>query len=125
MLLPKKESELTVSYRNQMSVTVPEFQFRQSSADIGDAYNYGLAFTSGELDSALAALGGIRDDLLALAVAEKEAQLLAELDRKHDGLRYRIFGAMQRGEIDGFREFAGMQGKKAYREEISSEDPED
>ena len=78
MLLPKKESELTVSYRNQMSVTVPEFQFRQSSADIGDAYNYGLAFTSGELDSALAALGGIRDDLLALAVAEKEAQLLAE-----------------------------------------------
>ena len=56
---------------------------------------------------------------------EEMKQLLAELDRKHDGLRYRIFGAMQRGEIDGFREFAGMQGKKAYREEISSEDPED
>ena len=55
---------------------------------------------------------------------EEMKQLLAELDRKHDGLRYRIFGAMQRGEIDGFREFAGMQGKKAYREEISSEDPE-
>jgi hypothetical protein len=43
-------------------------------------------------------------------------QLLRELDRKHDGLRYRIFGAIQRGEIDGFKEIAGMQGKKAYRE---------
>ncbi|MBR7137176.1 MAG: tRNA 2-thiocytidine(32) synthetase TtcA, partial [Clostridia bacterium] len=56
---------------------------------------------------------------------EEMKQLLSKLDREHNGLRYRIFGAMQRGEIDGFREFAGMQGKKAYREEISSEDPED
>ena len=48
---------------------------------------------------------------------EEMKQLLRDLDRKHDGLRYRIFGAMQRGEIDGFKEIAGMQGKKAYREE--------
>jgi tRNA(Ile)-lysidine synthase TilS/MesJ len=47
---------------------------------------------------------------------EEMKQLLRELDRKHDGLRYRIFGAIQRGEIDGFKEIAGMQGKKAYRE---------
>ena len=47
---------------------------------------------------------------------EEMKKLLAELDRKHDGLRYRIFGAIQRGEIDGFKEIAGMQGKKAYRE---------
>ena len=47
---------------------------------------------------------------------EEMKQLLRDLDRKHDGLRYRIFGAMQRGEIDGFKEIAGMQGKKAYRE---------
>ena len=48
---------------------------------------------------------------------EEIKQLLATLDRKHDGLRYRIFGAMQRGEIDGFREFPGMQGVKAYKNE--------
>ena len=48
---------------------------------------------------------------------EEMKQLLAELDRKHDGLRYRIFGAMQRGEIDGFREISPMKGKKEYREE--------
>lgn len=37
---------------------------------------------------------------------EREAmkQLLSTLDREHKGLRYRIFGAMQRGEIDGFKE---------------------
>lgn len=30
-------------------------------------------------------------------------QLLATLERENKGLRYRIFGAMQRGEIDGFK----------------------
>ena len=48
---------------------------------------------------------------------EEMKQLLAKLDREHDGLRYRIFGAMQRGEIDGFKAFPGMQGIKAYGEE--------
>ena len=48
---------------------------------------------------------------------EEMKKLLAELGRKHDGLRYRIFGAMQRGEIDGFREISPMKGKKEYREE--------
>ena len=48
---------------------------------------------------------------------EEMKQLLAKLDREHDGLRYRIFGAMQRGEIDGFKAFPGMQGIKAYEEE--------
>jgi tRNA(Ile)-lysidine synthase TilS/MesJ len=33
---------------------------------------------------------------------EEMKQLLSSLDRKYPGLRYRIFGAMQRGEVDGF-----------------------
>ena len=47
---------------------------------------------------------------------EEIHQLIAELDRKHKGLRYRIFGAIQRGEIDGFREISKMQGIKSYEE---------
>lgn len=78
LLLPKKQSELTVTYRNQMSVTVPDFAFREASAGVEDCYNYGLAFTSGELDAALSLLGALREDLLALAQTEKEAGLLAE-----------------------------------------------
>ena len=52
---------------------------------------------------------------------EEMKQLLAKLDREHTGLRYRIFGAMQRGEIDGFKAVGGMQGIKAY-EELPTED---
>lgn len=56
---------------------------------------------------------------------EEMKKLLASLDRQHDGLRYRIFGAMQRGNIDGFRAVPGMQGVKAYKhpdETVSQED---
>lgn len=45
---------------------------------------------------------------------EEMKKLLAELDRKHNGLRYRIFGALQRGEIDGFRPTSRLKGIKAY-----------
>ena len=48
---------------------------------------------------------------------EEMKQLLHALEKKHDGLRYRIFGAIQRGEIDGFREISPMKGLKAYQEE--------
>ena len=34
---------------------------------------------------------------------EEMKQLLASLERSNKGLRYRIFGAIQRGEIDGFK----------------------
>jgi len=44
-------------------------------------------------------------------------QLLRTLDRENRGLRYRIFGAIQRAGIDGFAETPGMQGIKAYEEE--------
>ena len=53
---------------------------------------------------------------------EEMKRLLRELDRKHDGLRYRIFGAMQRGEIDGFRFFGEMDGIKSYRNTTENEE---
>ena len=75
LMLPRSEGELSVSYRNEMSVTVPDFSWQEHGSD---SYNYGLVFTSGELDSALFELGAIREDLLCLAQLEKETQLLAE-----------------------------------------------
>ena len=56
---------------------------------------------------------------------EEMKQLLRELDRKHDGLRYRIFGAMQRGEIDGFKLLSDMQGSKAYRDTDDDSDEDE
>lgn len=48
---------------------------------------------------------------------EEMKQLLAKLDRENKGLRYRIFGAIQRGEIDGFKPVPNMQGVKSYDNE--------
>ena len=59
LICPKKEGELSVEYKNIMSVTVPEFHLRVRSEGGSDSYNYGLAFTSGELDSSLRELNDI------------------------------------------------------------------
>ena len=48
---------------------------------------------------------------------EEMKQLLNRLERENKGLRYRIFGAIQRGEVDGFRVMGKMQGMKRYTEE--------
>lgn len=78
LICPKKEGTLRVEYRNMMSVNVPVFQLQVNAEGNSDHYNYGMAFTSGELDSALVALNGILEDLLRMAELEKTAQLLAE-----------------------------------------------
>ena len=42
---------------------------------------------------------------------EEMKQLLRTLEHKYKGLRYRLYGAICRGEIDGFHEVGGrMQG---------------
>ena len=46
---------------------------------------------------------------------ESMKQLLHSLERENKGLRYRIFGALQRGNIDGFKS-VGMTGLKDYEE---------
>lgn len=78
LICPKKEGELSVEYKNIMSVTVPEFHLRVRAEGGSDSYNYGLAFTSGELDASLRELNDILEDLIRLAELEKTAQLLAE-----------------------------------------------
>ncbi len=47
---------------------------------------------------------------------ESMKRLLASLEREHRGLRHRIFGAMQRGEIDGFH-----PGFRTHEEKTDSE----
>ena len=76
LLLPKTKAEIGVCFKNRMSVTVPSFDGEALRG--GDAANYGFAFTSGELDSAIDTFGGILPKMLRLAEREKEAMLLAE-----------------------------------------------
>lgn len=77
LMLPKKEGTLSVGYQNIMSVDVPVFGFNIKGEDSSDSYNYGYAFTSGELDSAVDLLGKTVFDLIALAETEKASQMLA------------------------------------------------
>ena len=78
LMLPKKQGKLDVRTRNVMSVTVPEFELEIIGKDAQDSYNYGLAFTSGELDASLAQMSAIMEDMVALAESEKTVQLLAQ-----------------------------------------------
>ena len=45
---------------------------------------------------------------------EEMKQLLHTLEVQNRGLKYRIFGALTRGEIDGFRDTGRMEGIKKY-----------
>ncbi len=78
MLAPKQEVTLDVGTRNIMSVDVPVFTYQSRSADEGDIYSYGFAFTSSDLDGAVKSLSDILPDLLRLAEVEKSCQLMAD-----------------------------------------------
>jgi V/A-type H+-transporting ATPase subunit D len=78
LLYPKQSVELTMTTKNIMSVNVPVYNFQTKTKSDSDIYPYGFAATSGELDTAVDALGGVFQKLLKLAQEEKAAQLMAE-----------------------------------------------
>ena len=78
LLFPRQSVELNMSYRNIMSVNVPQYSFKTKNDDPGEIFPYGFAQTSGELDDALEKLAKVFEDMLKLAQVEKTMQLLAE-----------------------------------------------
>jgi len=78
LLCPKQSVELDMTFKNIMSVNVPEYHFRTRSDNAGEIYPYGFAQTSGELDDAVDAMASVFQDMLKLAQIEKTSQLLAE-----------------------------------------------
>ncbi len=78
LLYPRQSVELTMQFRNIMSVNVPLYQFKTKNSDKSEIYPYGFAQTSGELDDALAELAVVFEDMLQLAQVEKTMQLLAD-----------------------------------------------
>ena len=78
LLYPKQSVVLTQTTQNIMSVNVPVYDFQTQTRLDSDIYPYGFAATSGELDTAVDALGKVFRKLLKLAEIEKSAQLMAE-----------------------------------------------
>lgn len=78
LLYPRQSVELGVTFKNIMSVNVPEYSFHTKNNDLSEIYPYGFAQTSGELDDALEQMAKVFEDMLELAQVEKTMQLLAE-----------------------------------------------
>jgi V/A-type H+-transporting ATPase subunit D len=77
IMYPKARVEVEVTTKNLMSVHVPKFSEPPDAGD-ADAYPYGFATTSAELDTSIAALSEALPHLLRLAELEKAVYLLAE-----------------------------------------------
>ena len=77
-MYPRQSVELGVTFKNIMSVNVPEYSFHTKNNDPSEIYPYGFAQTSGELDDALEQMAKVFEDMLELAQVEKTMQLLAE-----------------------------------------------
>ncbi|MEG2175513.1 MAG: V-type ATP synthase subunit D [Oscillibacter sp.] len=78
LVYPKQSVDLTMTFQNVMSVNVPVYDFQTKTKSDSDIYPYGFAATSGELDTAVDALGRVFRKMLKLAQIEKAAQLMAE-----------------------------------------------
>ena len=76
-MAPKQRVSIGVSYRNIMSVNVPEYTFETRTNDAADMFSYGFAFTSADLDDAVEQLSGVFEQMLKLAQTEKSCQLMA------------------------------------------------
>jgi len=77
LMMPKQAMELEIAEKNVMSVLIPVYQARFKTADENDIYSYGYAFTSGDLDDAVASLSDVLPKLIRLAEVEKSCQLMA------------------------------------------------
>lgn len=77
LLAAKQSLSVKVGRKNVMSVNIPVFEAEARTADKNDMYSYGLAFTSGDLDSAVNELSGILPRMLRLAEVEQGCRLMA------------------------------------------------
>ncbi len=77
LLYPARQAVVRASRRNILSVRVPAFTVDEGS--MGEAVlPYGMAETSAQLDNAIATMGQVLPNLIALAEKEKTASLLAD-----------------------------------------------
>ena len=99
LMVPMQSVQLDMTFRNIMSVDVPEYHFTTKEDQDGSAYPYGFASTSGSLDDAVDALNSVFQDMLQLAQIEKTSQLLAQeiekTRRRVNALEYVVIPDMQ------------------------------
>lgn len=82
LMIPKQSVDLNISSKNVMGVDIPVYGIQQKMRNKGDAFSYGYAFTSGDLDYSISILSDILPALLKLAEKEKAVKMMAsEIER--------------------------------------------
>ena len=98
LMAPARQVELSLGIRNIMSVNVPSIAIKQITTPEGGA-PYGFAFTSGDLDGAIATLSELLPELVKLAETEKACSMLAnEIEktrRRVNALEYVLIPQME------------------------------
>ena len=84
---PKQSVSLDMHLKNIMSVNVPEYTFHTKNDDPAEIYPYGFAQTSGELDDALETLSEVFQDMLELALVERNHSSFCPRKSKKPGAR--------------------------------------
>jgi V/A-type H+-transporting ATPase subunit D len=77
LMLPVSTGELLVKYRSLMNINVPTYRYERQNSE-NETVNYGFAFTSSELDTAIKGMNGIAVKMIELAEKEKTVQMLAD-----------------------------------------------
>ena len=99
LLYTKQKLEISVSYKNTMSVKTPIYSFRGVNKEHDAMFPYGFAQTSGELDDALEKMYSVFEAMLELAQVEKTMQLLAadieKTRRRVNALEYNMIPQLQ------------------------------
>ncbi|MDL2225663.1 V-type ATP synthase subunit D [Eubacteriales bacterium OttesenSCG-928-M02] len=98
LLYPAKQVELKLGRQNIMSVDVPKIEVA-SITEAEGGIPYGFAFTSAEMDGAIATLAEVLPELIALAEKEKSTNLLADeiekTRRRVNALEYVLIPQME------------------------------
>ncbi len=82
LMMPKQSLSLDVTSRNVMSVNIPVFDIMLRTDNENDAYSYGFANTSGDLDNAVQNLSEVFKKMVRLAEMEKSCQMMsAEIEK--------------------------------------------
>lgn len=82
LMASKQKIGLECQTKNIMSVEIPQFETKMKTANPGDIYSYGFAFTTGDLDEAVKSLADMKEDMIRLAQVEKSCQILSgEIER--------------------------------------------
>lgn len=98
LLVPAREVDIATGKQNIMSVNVPSIEVKGIN-ELKNGYPYGFAFTTAELDSAIANLAEVLPLLIKLAEVEKTCSMLAiEIEktrRRANALEYVMIPQME------------------------------